>query len=34
MSTRNIHRATLQKWLTESGLGNGEELALLDLRSV
>ncbi|MFT4509224.1 rhodanese-like domain-containing protein [Caballeronia sp. 15711] len=34
MSIRNIHRATLQKWLTESGLGSGEELALLDLRSV
>ena len=34
MSIRHIHRATLQTWLTESGLGSGEELALLDLRSV
>lgn len=34
MSIRPIHRATLQTWLTESGLGSGEELALLDLRSV
>jgi rhodanese-related sulfurtransferase len=34
MSIRNIHRATLQTWLTESGLGSGIELALLDLRSV
>jgi rhodanese-related sulfurtransferase len=34
MSIRHIHRATLQTWLTESGLGSGIELALLDLRSV
>lgn len=33
MSIRHIHRATLQTWLTESGLGSGIELALLDLRS-
>jgi rhodanese-related sulfurtransferase len=33
MSIRTIHRATLQTWLTESGLGSGVELALLDLRS-
>jgi rhodanese-related sulfurtransferase len=34
MSIRHIHRATLQTWLTESGLGSGVELALLDLRPV
>jgi rhodanese-related sulfurtransferase len=34
MSIRPIHRATLQTWLTESGLGSGQELALLDLRTV
>ncbi|WP_438390265.1 rhodanese-like domain-containing protein [Caballeronia sp. DA-9] len=34
MSIRHIHRATLQTWLTEGGLGTGNELALLDLRSV
>jgi rhodanese-related sulfurtransferase len=34
MSIRHIHRATLQTWLTESGLGSGNELSLLDLRSI
>jgi rhodanese-related sulfurtransferase len=34
MGIRHIHRATLQTWLTESGLGSGNELALLDLRSI
>jgi len=32
MSIREIHRATLQSWLTEGSLGQGEELGLLDLR--
>jgi hypothetical protein len=34
MSIRHIHRATPQTWLTESGLGSGNEIALLDLRSI
>jgi rhodanese-related sulfurtransferase len=33
MSIREIHRSTLQTWLTQSGLGGGDELALLDLRT-
>ncbi|PQV54852.1 rhodanese-like domain-containing protein [Paraburkholderia sp. BL21I4N1] len=33
MSIREIHRSTLQTWLTQSGLGGGQELALLDVRT-
>ena len=32
MSIQQIHRATLQSWLTEGSLGQGTELGLLDLR--
>jgi len=32
MSIREIHRATLQSWLSQGGPGRGEELAVLDLR--
>ncbi|MDN7182864.1 rhodanese-like domain-containing protein [Caballeronia sp. SEWSISQ10-4 2] len=33
MSIREIHRSTLQTWLTQTGLSGGQELALLDLRT-
>ncbi len=33
MGIRHIHRATLQKWLTEGAANAGEELALVDIRS-
>ena len=32
MSIREIQRASLQKWLSEGGVGRGNELAVLDLR--
>lgn len=32
MRIREIHRATLQSWLSTGGPGHGEELGLLDLR--
>lgn len=32
MTIREIHRATLQKWLSEGGPGRSDEIALLDLR--
>src|SRR6202453_265224 len=32
MSIREIQRASLQKWLSEGGVGQGHELAVLDLR--
>jgi rhodanese-related sulfurtransferase len=34
MAIRSISKATLQTWLSETGLGQGRELAVLDLRSV
>lgn len=34
MSINYIHRATLQRWLSEGGVGRSEELAVVDVRPI